>query len=339
MTFTKVDLTQGSVEWLEWREDGMGSSDVSTLLDLNPYQTRWGLWALRFGILSNNHDANPNVRSGKTFEPIVREKLSVHFKQSLEVFCAYMNGHIHRRISLDGVIDGNVPVEIKVVSNPVWSEVNLKGVRSEAYELYYPQLCYQMGILSSPKGYLAFYNVDENRIKLFKVTLTESVELFIEEIFEAVDSFFTHNILDKQEPEKDSLRDDYIPGESEMHECHAQALEFYELVIKEREAKRIYEELKVERTAVANKLLSIASTFKSINLFGVRITNRKRSYRVDYEAFLKDKGITMTDSELVKYSKLTKASPTIAPSKANLPSLKDKVLKAKALQARLSLTI
>ena len=228
MNYIRCDLIQGSQEWHDWRSGGIGSSDVSVLLGINPYKTIWDIWAERFGFISNNLDRNPLVRDGKKYEGVVRNQLSTHFKQKIDVFCAYAVNHIHRRASFDGVIDGNVPVEIKVVSNPVWKQVESHGKKSEAFELYYPQVCYQMGILGAQKGYLAFYNIEENRIKLFNIDRTDSVDMFIDEIFELVDNFFTDNILKKIEPTKDNLRDDYIPDESEMHEYQACAVEFYD---------------------------------------------------------------------------------------------------------------
>lgn len=337
MNYIRCDLIQGSQEWHDWRSGGIGSSDVSVLLGINPYKTIWDIWAERFGFISNNLDRNPLVRDGKKYEGVVRNQLSTHFKQKIDVFCAYAVNHIHRRASFDGVIDGNVPVEIKVVSNPVWKQVESHGKKSEAFELYYPQVCYQMGILGAQKGYLAFYNIEENRIKLFNIDRTDSVDMFIDEIFELVDNFFTDNILKKIEPTKDNLRDDYIPDESEMHEYQACAVEFYDLVKQEMAAKKIYLDLKEQRSVLTKKLASIAATFKSINLFGVRIVNRKRSYNIDYEAFLEAKGIVMTEEELAKYSSLSKPSLTIHPVENNIPKLRDKVLNQKALEAKRAL--
>ncbi len=39
-----IDLEQGTPEWLEWRKNGIGSSDIATIMGANPYQTPYQLW-------------------------------------------------------------------------------------------------------------------------------------------------------------------------------------------------------------------------------------------------------------------------------------------------------
>lgn len=332
----RCNLTQGSPEWLAWRSEGIGSSEVSVLLDLNPYCTKWAFWAKRKFSILDDLSSNPLVKDGKKFEPLVRQKLEKHFGKVIEVFCAYNAIFPHRRASFDGVMDGNIPTEIKVVSDPVWDEVTKVGSKSEAYEMYYPQVCYQMGILESDIGYLVFYNRTSNQIRLFKIVRDVAVDDFIDEINEVVDAFFEKSILNNEEPEKDPRRDDYIPDESEMHDANELAYEFFNVVKAEQEAKHVHSQLKEKRDALAQKLSNIAITFKSINLFGVRITKRKRTYRIDYEAFLKDKGIQMTEDERIKYSSLSKESLSLNPAQKFIPQLKDKVMQQRALEAQRS---
>ena len=36
----KIDLVQGTNEWLDWRKGGVGGSDIGTIMGLNPYKNR-----------------------------------------------------------------------------------------------------------------------------------------------------------------------------------------------------------------------------------------------------------------------------------------------------------
>ena len=45
MTFTVLDLEQGSAEWLRWRHDGIGASDAAAMLGENPWRSAAVLFA------------------------------------------------------------------------------------------------------------------------------------------------------------------------------------------------------------------------------------------------------------------------------------------------------
>ena len=45
MSYTVVDLQQGSAEWLRWRHDGLGASDAAALMGQNPWRSTGALFA------------------------------------------------------------------------------------------------------------------------------------------------------------------------------------------------------------------------------------------------------------------------------------------------------
>ena len=63
----------GSPEWAQWREQGIGGSEVSTSLGLNEYKSPYSLWAERTGKIDIEPVHNWSVRFGKAFEdPILK---------------------------------------------------------------------------------------------------------------------------------------------------------------------------------------------------------------------------------------------------------------------------
>lgn len=63
----------GSPEWHEARETGIGGSDIGTIVGLNPWDSAFALWARRTGQIAPKQVDNWSVRFGKAFEePILR---------------------------------------------------------------------------------------------------------------------------------------------------------------------------------------------------------------------------------------------------------------------------
>lgn len=58
----------GSPEWAEWREQGLGGSDIGAILGLNEYKSAYALWAERTGKIDVEPVDNWSVRFGKAFE-------------------------------------------------------------------------------------------------------------------------------------------------------------------------------------------------------------------------------------------------------------------------------
>jgi predicted phage-related endonuclease len=70
-----VDLDQSSGEWLEWRNQGIGSSDVALLMSPEPVfdRTVGTLWKQRMGYERAVELDNEHIQRGKTLEPKIRD--------------------------------------------------------------------------------------------------------------------------------------------------------------------------------------------------------------------------------------------------------------------------
>jgi putative phage-type endonuclease len=58
----------GTSEWHEAREDGLGGSEIGTVLGLNPYMSAYALWAKKTGKIPEEKVDNWSVRFGNAFE-------------------------------------------------------------------------------------------------------------------------------------------------------------------------------------------------------------------------------------------------------------------------------
>ena len=63
MNVTKLDLEQGSEEWLSWRKDSVGGSDIGAIMCLNPFKNRRLLYLERTGQKKQpNLENNPDIQ-------------------------------------------------------------------------------------------------------------------------------------------------------------------------------------------------------------------------------------------------------------------------------------
>lgn len=342
--FVKNTLDQGTDEWLAWRDNGVGASEVKIVKGNCPHKTRWTLWAEKKGLVKLvDLSRNPHVRRGNRLEDPVRRCVEKRFGVNIDVFCGHDSDHPWRLVSFDGVIaDGKqgIPVEIKCSSTKVTGEeteeellalsqdrfidLEKNGRNSKLFDEYIDQHQYQIGMLDAPYGYLVFYFEFNNEMRIFKVPRDDQL---IAENFEAVDDFFHNHIRTGVPPEKDPDRDYYEPSEEELVDWDAQTMQFFEAVKEERELKRKLKEVKSQRDEAANYLLEQAGNFKMLSLHGIKITSVKARETFQYSDFLEHKGISITETEKKKFTKIGKSGVRVSTvSNKELEEIKNKNL-------------
>ncbi|MFI8976842.1 YqaJ viral recombinase family protein [Nocardia asteroides] len=72
------EFTSGSEQWHAARANGLGGSEVSALLGLNPWESRWTLWYRKKDRLAPIRE-NLYMTMGSLFEPVIFE----HYRDSL----------------------------------------------------------------------------------------------------------------------------------------------------------------------------------------------------------------------------------------------------------------
>ena len=82
MTQQRIDTrTMTREEWLEARRKGIGGSDAAAIVGLNPYSSRFTLWADKTGRLAPIED-NEAMRLGRDLESYVAERFQEHMEAS-----------------------------------------------------------------------------------------------------------------------------------------------------------------------------------------------------------------------------------------------------------------
>lgn len=68
-------------EWLKWRQEGIGASDMPVIMGVSAYKTRYQLWEVKAGLRSAEEDDEETyiTRKGNRLEPKTRAFVELHF--------------------------------------------------------------------------------------------------------------------------------------------------------------------------------------------------------------------------------------------------------------------
>jgi putative phage-type endonuclease len=127
-------------EWHQWRRQGIGSSDATTIMGASPWRTPYELWQEKVFGNSEQLD-NSSMMRGRELEPVAR----TWFEQTMGV-AVFPKNKIHPnkqwiRASLDGMdIDDRLLVEIKCPNK----EDHFVAINKMIPEKYIPQVQHQL---------------------------------------------------------------------------------------------------------------------------------------------------------------------------------------------------
>lgn len=167
-TENQLSLDQGSLEWLEWRRGGIGSSDVAAIMGLCPHRTPLDVYLDKIG-QEETHSRNDDwaLYEGHRLEPKARAALELQygltdFSSKLVQSATYS----YLRASLDGFNEKlNVGCEIKFVGRDK-HELVKKGIIPENYR---HQIQYQIFLSAATHWLYVSYFKEEEQIEVIRV--------------------------------------------------------------------------------------------------------------------------------------------------------------------------
>ena len=144
-------------EWLKYRTQGIGGSDVSIIAGINPFKSVHQLWLEKTGQIEVEEENSAYTHFGTMLEPIVRREFSERtgIKVRQKHMLLQSEEYPFMLADLDGVIneDGNMCIfEAKTASaykQEVWEE----GVPAP----YILQVQHYMAVTGARKTYIAAY--------------------------------------------------------------------------------------------------------------------------------------------------------------------------------------
>lgn len=332
--FSVINLTQGSPEWLDWRQQGITATDAVVIAGASPYKSLWRLWAEKTGFASpEDISNNPNVKRGNALESKIRAEWEAQTGEMLLPVCIESTRSPILRASLDGISDQGAsssvdgcPVEIKAPSEKVWAEIEEQGEASAAFKMYWVQVQFQLCVLIAPGGDLVFGKENADGSITTMSFYIKRDAAFCKQLLQKV-AVFWKQVKTRSAPEKDPELDHYIP-EGEDAERWRQAAAYYQTYQRELEDlnERI-KHLKDQQKPLVDTMLGLmGDNYKRGEYAGVMVTQYEQDGAVDYRKIVTEK-LSLTDSEIDGYRKASSVRHRVTVTKEPAPrNIKDEAI-------------
>lgn len=282
----KIDLEQGSKEWLEMRQTKIGASEVAQILNVSPYGTPYMLWQEKTGRTVKKD--NPTLAFGRNKEEEIRQYWETKVGEFFPPCVVQSNNHDFAIASLDGLSsNGKLILECKVCNKEVLEEYVKKN---RVPEYYYTQAQYQMAVTGSECVQFVFFNPTENQYRTVEVWPDHD---FIKTMMEKAMVFYEEHMLADVPPAL--TEKDYTDMTDAWESLHIEASYKYTAL---KQAKKDWEFMK-------NQLLD-SSDDGNCQGYGFKLTRVQRQGAVDLKK-MKEDGI-----DVEKYRKPSIGYPKIS---------------------------
>ena len=196
-------------EWLEARKDGIGASEIGTILGVNPYDTPYQLWLRKTGQAPPTED-NFLMKAGHYLESAIAQFCADEtgveiIKQSAGDFIVVNQDKQFLRVSPDRYAwlpncrhtkDNKVIIECKSTQKQVFED--------DIPLTWFTQVMYQLGVCEMSQAYLAW--LTQGREFGYKLIQFDK-DFYNDVIVAEIEKFWTDNIIGGQEPALINIED------------------------------------------------------------------------------------------------------------------------------------
>ena len=233
-------------EWLEVRKSGIGSSEVATIVGLNPWETPYQLWRRKLGIDEPKQESAA-MRNGHHLEEAVSR-----------MWNDATGREIIKRSAIDWIIRDNdrpflqvspdrtywLTEDSRANDNKGILEIKTTRMKVDPEDLpkyWFCQVQYQLGVAGYNQGSLAWLSAGPQGFD-FGYQDLKFVQEFYDWLIECVSRFWTDNIIGKQEPQAVNVADVLLKynrhTDRKIIECSDEVFEAYQ------ELKEVKKEIK-----------------------------------------------------------------------------------------------
>lgn len=188
-------------EWLEWRRQGVGGSDVAGILGISPWSSPWAVWADKVG-LTGETEPTEEMDFGLRLEPVLagwfceRTGLYVHGAKPRE-WCA---NPVHRA-TLDGLVHEGPPPADAPPLGVVEYKTTGPGRKWETIPAHYvAQVQWQLHVTGLRHAWLAV--LMGRRLDVHEAWRDDNQ---IDRLITEVDKFWSDHVLTGTPPPVDGL--------------------------------------------------------------------------------------------------------------------------------------
>jgi putative phage-type endonuclease len=221
MDAIKIKVPEDHSDWLDQRRKGIGGSDAGAILGLNPYKSKYALWAEKTGKLDDSVPDNEAMRVGRDLEDYVAKRFMEETGKRVRKsgFSYRSKEHPFMLANVDRLIIGeDAGLECKTAN--AMSKVDWAG--GDIPPSYYCQCYHYMAVTGLKRWYIAILVMGKG----FYWHCIERDEAEIEALVEAEENFW-HLVETDEEPEidgSDATTDAIavIYAESQRYTCQLQ---------------------------------------------------------------------------------------------------------------------
>ena len=150
------EFTQGSQEWLQWRKSGVGASEVSAIVGIDPWKTAINIYDDKAGF-GDPTFVNDFMKRGNTYEEEARREVEQMLGLSFPPLCVGHSEMDFAIASLDGYSkERNLILEVKTPGRKVL-DMAMQKLIPDHYKL---QMQWQMFCSGAEGAYYFAYNPD-----------------------------------------------------------------------------------------------------------------------------------------------------------------------------------
>lgn len=248
-------LIQGSEEWLQWRAQHIGASEVPSIMGTNDFGSALSLWMEKTG-QKERFKGNFATQRGNELEPIVRDIFERRYEcKSPPIVLEYKEWPV-LSASLDGLIDGKAVVEIKCPS----LAKHQQAINGEVPATYRDQLQAQLLVSGlSTAFYVSFHTDDKNEIA---VVVVKEDKIRQQQILNRAKEFW-NCIQTNTPPDLIPIQPEILKEIKELEDVKTKIKELEE--IKNNLEKHIQNEMKGDKILSGEYIVSWSERIGSIN--------------------------------------------------------------------------
>ena len=277
-------------EWLQLRGQGIGSSEVATIVGLNPWETPYQLWRRKKGLDAPKQESFA-MRAGHILEDAVarfyqEESGRKVIKSSAGDWLAVDDERPYLRVSPDRTffIEGRSnKMENKGILECKTTQMTIDP--DDLPKHWFCQLQYQLGVAGYEHGALAWLTGGRS----FDYRNIDLVPDFFAWLVEEVERFWTDNIEGDQEPAPLNVADTVLKyvrhTDGKVVECTAEMLD---VIDKLREVKQQMKEMDDTKTQLEDAVKVFFADAEALTFEGKTIATwkaPKASNKFDAKAF------------------------------------------------------
>lgn len=294
MNNTTIIRPQSREEWLDVRKSGIGSSEVATIVGLNPWETPYQLWRRKKG-LDEPKAENAAMRNGHHLEDAVSR-----------MWVDATGREVIKRSAIDWIIRDNDRPYLQVSPDRTYwlgesrspedkgiLEIKTTRMKVEADDLpkyWFCQLQYQLGVAGYTQGSLAWLSAGQGFDFGYQdLTLVPD---FYGWLVEEVTKFWQDCIIGGKEPSAVSVKDVLLKydrhTDGKRVECSE---EVYNAYLQLREVRKEIDSLDARKEALEETIKMAFGDAEALSYGGDTIATWKApkpSAKFDAKAFQKD---------------------------------------------------